>query len=138
MNVFILYLLILTSWYPLTPVENPCGTMLPRYGDNDWGDGCFRLPKQFYITVYSDTSGSVYGMIKPYYSYFMLYDREDHEVNLNGIESESIGDYETVFIKFKRISNSNYIMVSWKNSMPHLFLSKTELDNYGIRILRLS
>lgn len=128
----VLYFLFLSYVYPLTLLENPCGTMVPRYGDNDWGDGCFRIPTNFYATVYSDTLGSVYGVLKPFYSYFMLYDREDHEVKLNGIESESIGDSKTNFIKIKRISNSNYIMVSWKSSMPHLFLSKIELNNYRI------
>jgi hypothetical protein len=104
--------------------------MTPRYGDNDWGDGCFRIPKNFYATVYSDTIGTVYGMLKPYYTWVMLYDQNDNEIRLNGIETESIGDYETVFVKTKQTTNSKYIWISWKNDKPKLFLSKTEMGNY--------
>jgi hypothetical protein len=132
----ILNFLILISTNPISPMENLCGTMSPRYGDKDWGDGCFRIPTNFYATVYSDTSGTVYGMLRPHYSFVMLYDREDHEVKLSGVETESIGDYDTVFMKMKKSSNANYVMISWKNGESRLFLSKAELDNYKTEYYR--
>lgn len=133
MNSLILSFLMLTFGYSFIPMENICGTMSPRYGDKDWGDGCFRIPANFYATVYSDTSGTVCGTLKPYYSFVMMYDQEGHEVKQSGMETESIGDYETVFIKIKKTHNPNYVMISWKNAESRLFLSKAELDNYRVQ-----
>ncbi|MGB4850409.1 MAG: hypothetical protein WBP41_20955, partial [Saprospiraceae bacterium] len=111
-------------------VENICGTMVPREGDADWGNQCFRLPKSFYATIYSDTSGTIYGTIKPYYSSFMIYDRENHEIRITGMDTETIGDGENSFVKLKETTSTNYYNCFWKTFKGGLYLSKAELANY--------
>ncbi len=112
-------------------IENPCGVMIPRGGDEDWGIGAYLIPDEFEINIYRDTLGKHFGKFETYHSGLRLKDCNGKHINFNSTDLEWIAHYSNEMIKVKESSNPRFVKVLWKTIQGGLYLNKEELEVSG-------
>jgi hypothetical protein len=130
--MILIFLLIFINYQEKeTPtIENICGTMYPRTGSKDWGDGGYIIPKNFEVSLFSDTVGTKVGKLKTVDGYLSLFDKADKQVNYNYYlwDIEYIGHPSLQVLKIKSVSNSNYVKCFWNNFPEGRFFDKSEIE----------
>ena len=129
------YLLILLSLFccSLNLVENPCGIMSPRGGDEDWGTGVYLIPENIDFPIYDPSTRQPVGYFNRNHSTVLTYHSNGKKIGQileHGIEF--IGSYELTFIQVKNYpSDSNYCLINWKSSQNSFLVNKQDLLNEG-------
>lgn len=118
-----------------TAPENPCGIMVPRGEDEDWGDGAFFMPDEFQIPLFEDTKGEAYGFLRKAFPQEVMHliDKNGQRVlSLNYYNNiEWIGHYSIELLMSKKCENTAFVQVLWKHKKRGLFVKKEDLEQQG-------
>ena len=110
-------------------VENICGTMYPRQGNPDWGNGAYFIPDTFQVQTYTDTIGTKSGYLKTVDGYLYLFDLNNNQLDYHysSGDIEYIGHPSYQILKAKSKSESEFVNCFWNHISGGLFISKSEL-----------
>ena len=128
-----LLILLLPLFCSLKLVENPCGIMSPRGGDEDWGTGVYLIPENVNFPIYNPTTLKHIGYFNRNHSTVLTYYSDGKKIEQiwkHGIEF--IGSYELTFIQVSNYpSDSNYCLINWKSTENSFLVNKQDLLNGG-------
>lgn len=125
----LLLVLLLTAFRSL---ENPCGVMIPRGGDQDWGVGVCLIPMNTNLPIYDKSSLESIGYLtRTEPSTILLFDQKGNELEqISGHDIEYIGHFELTFLQVERIpNNDSYCLINWKSEEHQYAIKKSDLHN---------
>lgn len=127
MKIILSLITLLTSSFVF--VENPCGLMTPRGGDQDWGVGLCFIPLKTTLPIYdSKTLSPVGNLNRTKSSSIILFDKKGNKLDQIRAGIEFIGHYEMTFLKVKlNTINEDYFIINWKSEKHKYLLKKSDL-----------
>ncbi|MFM9947203.1 MAG: hypothetical protein ACKV1O_04630 [Saprospiraceae bacterium] len=114
-------------------LENPCGVMIPRGKDGDWGTGAIFIPDGFQTRVYQNNSGVLFGMLVKKGESLNLTDKNGRKMEISFDDLEWIGYSGNSLVKVKKWENAAYLKIMWKSFKEGLYLKKEEIELSGAK-----
>jgi hypothetical protein len=129
----IITLLLLCLGSSTSSIENPCGIMTPRGGDQNWGEGAYYIPEEFQVDVYDHTFVKKIGTLHKEDSYLYLFDNANKKSNFSHDDIEWIGHYVLQLLKYRSCSRSDFINVLWKSAPNKYYIKKKDLIALNVK-----
>ncbi len=113
-------------------MENSCGIMYPRGGDENWGIGAYWIPNNSEITLYKDDNCSEkFGTLLKKDYYIKLYNTSVEYVQYNRQDCELIVHFNYEFLKIYESQNES-LKVFCKSFQDGLYAKKSEVEEKTI------
>jgi len=115
----------------VTLAENPCGTMFPVEGKEEWGVGGYVIPDEFTVKVYVDNNSKQYGSLVTDHSIMLLIDTNGMQINYEITDFIYIGHYGNEILKINDCPNSEFVEVLSNSTKETLYIEKKMAKKAG-------